>query len=195
MTLLNRGNPNPNQLHNQTRAQRQRVAAEKEKQGHRSMWRCLCRHMTLWPCFDVVPVVGLDLPCGAGHLGLRCAPGTSPSALGFESRLIKMQKKGPNGPFFLHGASGDTELFEKPSNINDFGLSDNFFSCIASSKIPFILGDCSGGRPFSMPIFKLYQKRWKIRCSFSCEPRSKSGMDVFPSGGYRRNTDGQITEN
>ena len=49
---------------------------------------------------DEVPVVGLDLPCGAGRLGLRCAPGTSPSALGFESRLIKMQKKGPNGPFF-----------------------------------------------------------------------------------------------
>ena len=32
----------------------------------------------------------------------------------------------------LFGASGDTELFEKPSNINGFGLSDNFFSCIAS---------------------------------------------------------------
>lgn len=32
----------------------------------------------------------------------------------------------------LIGASGDTELFEKPSNINGFGLSDNFFSCIAS---------------------------------------------------------------
>ena len=32
----------------------------------------------------------------------------------------------------LDGASGDTELFEKPSNINGFGLSDNFFSCIAS---------------------------------------------------------------
>lgn len=30
------------------------------------------------------------------------------------------------------GASGDTELFEKNSNINGFGLSDNFFSCIAS---------------------------------------------------------------
>ena len=56
----------------------------------------------------MVPVVGLDLPCGAGRLGLRCAPGTSPSALGFESRLIKMQKKGPNGPFFLHGAGGGT---------------------------------------------------------------------------------------
>ncbi len=55
------------------------------------------------------------------------------------------------------GASGDTELFEKPSNINGFGLSDNFFSCIASLKTPFILGDCSIGRPFSIPIFKLYQ--------------------------------------
>ena len=31
-----------------------------------------------------------------------------------------------------YGASGDTELFEKNSNINGFGLSDNFFSCIAS---------------------------------------------------------------
>ena len=36
-----------------------------------------------------------------------------------------------NGNLF-NGASGDTELFEKPSNINGFGLSDNFFSCIAS---------------------------------------------------------------
>ena len=34
--------------------------------------------------------------------------------------------------FIQNGASGDTELFEKPSNINGFGLSDNFFSCIAS---------------------------------------------------------------
>ncbi len=52
--LVHRGNPNPNPFLYQTRAQRQRVAAEKEKQGHRSMWRCLCRHMTSWPCFDVV---------------------------------------------------------------------------------------------------------------------------------------------
>ena len=58
--LVHRGNPNPNPFLYQTRAQRQRVAAEKEKQGHRSMWRCLCRHMTSWPCFDVVPVVGLE---------------------------------------------------------------------------------------------------------------------------------------
>ena len=30
-----------------------------------------------------------------------------------------------------NGASGDTELFEKTSNINGFGLSDNFLSCIS----------------------------------------------------------------
>ena len=41
-------------------------------------------------------------------------------------------KKTPHRVSFLFGASGDTELFEKPSNINGFGLSDNFFSCIAS---------------------------------------------------------------
>ena len=58
---VHRGNPNPNPFLNQTRARRQRAAAEKEKQGHRSMWRCLCRHMTSWPCFDVVPVAGLRL--------------------------------------------------------------------------------------------------------------------------------------
>ena len=51
--MVHRGNPNPNPFLYQTRAQHQRVAAEKEKQGHRSMWRCLCRHMTSWPCFDV----------------------------------------------------------------------------------------------------------------------------------------------
>ena len=33
----------------------------------------------------LVPVVGLDLPCGAGRLGLHHAPGMLPSALGFES--------------------------------------------------------------------------------------------------------------
>ena len=59
--MMHRGNPNPNPFLYQTRAQRQRVAAEKEKQGQRSMWRCLCRHMTLWPCFDVVLQRGLRL--------------------------------------------------------------------------------------------------------------------------------------
>lgn len=32
----------------------------------------------------MVPVVGLDLRCGAGHLGLKRAAGTFLSALGFE---------------------------------------------------------------------------------------------------------------
>ena len=58
--LVHRGNPNPNPFLYQTRTQRQRVAAEKEKQGRRSMWRCLCRHMTLRPCFDVVRLAGLE---------------------------------------------------------------------------------------------------------------------------------------
>ena len=31
---------------------------------------------------------------------------------------------------FLSGASGDTELFEKRSNINGFWLSDNKTSCL-----------------------------------------------------------------
>ena len=52
--MVHRGNSNPNWFYNQTRAQLQRVAAEKEKQGRRSMWRCLRRHMTLRPCFDIV---------------------------------------------------------------------------------------------------------------------------------------------
>ncbi len=37
-------------------------------------------------CF-LVRVRGLDLPCGAGHLGLQGAPGALPRALGFEPRL------------------------------------------------------------------------------------------------------------
>ena len=41
-------------------------------------------------------------------------------------------EKGQIKGYSKSGASGDTELFEKPSNINGFGLSDNFFSCIAS---------------------------------------------------------------
>ena len=43
---------------------------------------------------DVVPVVGLDLRCGAGHLGLQHAAGMLPSALGFESlsRIKKAEK-------------------------------------------------------------------------------------------------------
>ena len=32
--------------------------------------------------------------------------------------------------FAKYGASGDTELFEKHSNINGFWLSDNKISCL-----------------------------------------------------------------
>ena len=90
--LVHLANPNPNPFLYQTRAQRQRVAAEKEKQGHRSMWRCLCRHMTSWPCFDVVPVTGLEpvRGCPQGilspwclpfhHTGLRLSPTVPPRA-------------------------------------------------------------------------------------------------------------------
>ena len=59
--MVHLANPNPNPFLYQTRAQRQRVAAEKEKQGQRSMWRCLCRHMTSRPCFDVVREAGLEV--------------------------------------------------------------------------------------------------------------------------------------
>ena len=38
---------------------------------------------------SLVPVVGLDLRCGAGHLGLKHATGMFPSALGFESLIRK----------------------------------------------------------------------------------------------------------
>ncbi len=40
----------------------------------------------------MVPVVGFDLRCGAGHLGLKHAAGMFPSALGFESSHSDMQK-------------------------------------------------------------------------------------------------------
>ena len=35
--------------------------------------------------------VGFDLRCGAGHLGLKRAAGTFPSALGFESIYAKSE--------------------------------------------------------------------------------------------------------
>ena len=42
--------------------------------------------------FPMAAGEGFDLPCGAGRLGLRYAPGISPRALGFES-FLKMQKQ------------------------------------------------------------------------------------------------------
>ena len=77
--LVYRGNPAPNPFLCQTRAQRQQVAAEKEKQGHRSMWRRLCRHMTSWPCFDVVPVVGLEPTRGISPTDFESVTSTIPS--------------------------------------------------------------------------------------------------------------------
>ncbi len=47
---------------------------------------------------DVVPVVGLDLRCGGGRLGLQGAPGALPRALGFESLMAPCKRKSPRKP-------------------------------------------------------------------------------------------------
>ena len=60
----------------QIEAQRQRLRFGKEKQGRRSMWRCLRRHMTLRPCSDVVEVRGIE------PLSESVSSGTSPGADG-----------------------------------------------------------------------------------------------------------------
>ena len=60
--VVHRGNLYSNPY--RRKAQRSGFATEKEKQGRRSMWRCLCRHMTLRPCFDVVREAGLEYPQG-----------------------------------------------------------------------------------------------------------------------------------
>ena len=39
-------------------------------------------------CDDAVPVVGLDLPCAAGHLGLQSAHSALLRALGFEPQSV-----------------------------------------------------------------------------------------------------------
>ena len=41
-------------------------------------------------CDDVVETEGFDLPCAAGHLGLKRAPGTFLRALGFESPFLSI---------------------------------------------------------------------------------------------------------
>ncbi len=48
-------------LNKPNRSPAKRVRFGKEKQGRRSMWRCLCRHMTLRPCFDAGPSRGTCL--------------------------------------------------------------------------------------------------------------------------------------
>ena len=74
----------------QPRAQRQRVAAEKEKQGRRSMWRCLCRHMTLRPCFDVVRVV-------LTYILIKRKTETKPSEAGSIQEGGGMERRRENG--------------------------------------------------------------------------------------------------
>ena len=50
-------------------------------------------------CPFLVPVVELDLRCGAGHLWLKRAAGTFLSALGFESFHAKIQR--PHGTLYF----------------------------------------------------------------------------------------------
>ena len=52
-------------------------------------------------CDDVVPVVGLDLPCAAGHLGLQSAPSALPRALGFEPQRQEISNTPDGGVAYL----------------------------------------------------------------------------------------------
>ena len=65
---------------------------------------------------------------------------------------------------FLSGASGDTELFEKASNINGFQggrVANNLYISLFS-------GDCfSDSRPFSIPQFKCRDLGGKSAFSFA----------------------------
>ena len=82
---------------NPNRSPAERVRFGKEKQGCRSMGRDFCRPMTLRPCFDVVPVVGLDLRCGAGQVAalgrprrpIHCRSRSSPSIERQKSRASR----------------------------------------------------------------------------------------------------------
>ncbi len=58
----------------------------------------------------MVEMGGIDLPCGAGRLGLQGAPGALPSALGFDSRSYGKKKYPARwaGYFFL----AEKERFE-----------------------------------------------------------------------------------
>ena len=52
-------------------------------------------------CDDVVPVVGLDLPCAAGRLGLQSAPSALLRALGFEPRRQEISNTPGGGVAYL----------------------------------------------------------------------------------------------
>ena len=60
---------------------------------------------------------GFDLPCGAGRLGLKRAPGTFPRALGFESlgTFIHKYKGPPYGRPLVFVA--EMEGFEPPDGV------------------------------------------------------------------------------
>ncbi len=69
---------------------------------------------------------GFDLPCGAGRLGLKRAPGTFPSALGFKSLGTFIQKhKGPpyGQPLVL---LAEMEGFEPPDGVARQLISSHF---------------------------------------------------------------------
>ena len=83
---------------------------------------------------DVVRVRGLDLPCGAGRLGLQGAPGALPSALGFKS-LPQMQK--------IPAPVGGRDLlardkgFEPLRSLPLRALLRNFFSASLKKRFAF----------------------------------------------------------
>ncbi len=57
----------------------------------------------------MVREAGLDLPCGAGRLGLQGAPGALPRALGFNSLIWVTEKTEPPpvaGVLFFGGEVG-----------------------------------------------------------------------------------------
>ena len=46
-------------------------------------------------CLELAESKGFDLCCGAGHLGLKRAAGTFPSALGFKSPMTSIINEAP----------------------------------------------------------------------------------------------------
>ena len=70
-------------------------------------------------CDDVVPVVGLDLPCAAGHLGLQSAPSALLRALGFEPRRQEISNTPGGGVAYLAGSANfeDTKTESKPNEV------------------------------------------------------------------------------
>ena len=81
------------------------------------------------PCRRVYGV-GFDLPCAAGHLGLKRAAGTFLRALGFESHPSKKYRHPDGCLYFLADRVG----FEPTSPLLDYLISsqgryDHFDTC------------------------------------------------------------------